>query len=174
MSIQAVAWVLENSLAAYSERLVLIAIANHVGPEGWAWPGIDAIAAEAFVDRSTVFRAIDKLVDMGELTVRKRPGKSNLYGLTALCDPSQSATPEGSQSATQGVASARPGGRNLQPEPLRTIKEPNAGARTREPTNTAPLIEEWQPDGAHHGPSKSQRETGLKAVRALLQKDETK
>ena len=131
MSIQAVAWVLEESLASYSERLVLIAIANHVGPTGWAWPGIDAIASEAFVDRSTVFRAIDKLVDMGELTVQKRPGKTSLYGLTALLGGSQSATPKGSQSATPGVASARLRGRNLQPEPKRTVSEPNARAHTR-------------------------------------------
>lgn len=138
MSIQAVAWVLEQSEACYSDRLVLIAIANHVGATGWAWPSIEAIAHEAKVDRSTVFRALDALVDMGELVVRKRPGKSNLYGLAALCDPSQSATPQGSQSATSGVASARPGGRNLQPRIIKNQKEPLARACVREEPVYAP------------------------------------
>lgn len=150
MSIQAVAWVLEQSESCYSDRLVMIAIANHIGPTGWAWPSIEAIAHEARVDRSTVFRAIDTLVDIGELSVKKRPGKSNLYGLTAMCDPSQSATPRGSQSATRGSHLHAEGVAICDPESLRTIKEPLARAGVREgPVSTpAPLPPEKRREGA--------------------------
>lgn len=138
MSIQAVAWVLDHSESCYSDRLVLIAIANHIGPTGWAWPSIESIAHEARVGRSTVFTAIDTLVDIGELSVKKRPGKSNLYGLSSMVDPSRYPTPQGSGSRTRGVQSARPGGPDRGPESLRTIKEPLARACAHEAPPPAP------------------------------------
>lgn len=84
MSIQAVAWVLDRSEAAGSFRLVLIAIANHVGPTGWAWPSISSIAHESKVDERTVYRCMKTLEETGELTIQRRPGKASRYGITAL------------------------------------------------------------------------------------------
>lgn len=83
MSIQAVAWVLEHSQATLADRLVLIAIANHVHPGGThSWPGVDRIAAEARVDRATVYRSLARLVALGELEVARGGGRGNTNAYT--------------------------------------------------------------------------------------------
>lgn len=90
MSIQAVAWVLANSEATLADRLVFIAIANHADARGYnSYPSVDHIASEARVGVSTVSRSIANLERLGELAVVRRPGRSNLYGVQALLDPSQ-------------------------------------------------------------------------------------
>lgn len=125
MSIQAVAWVLDWSEATLADRLVLIVIASHADGLGMnAWPAIDRIAAEARVDRSTVFRSIERLEARGELAVLRRPGRSNYYGIIALMG-SQDATGEGVANCDPGVASTRQRGRRLRPKPLRTVNEPS-------------------------------------------------
>lgn len=138
MSIQAVAWVLEHSDATLADRLVLIAIANHADGRGWnAYPAVPLIASEAKVDRATVFRALTTLEDSGELTIRRRPGRPNMYGITALMG-SQNATGEGSQDATGGVANGHYRGRKMRPEPSepsRTVTRVHA----REATDTTPI-----------------------------------
>lgn len=175
MSIQAVAWVLDESKATNADRLVLIAVANHIGPTGWAWPNVETISREARLDRATVFRAIERLEESGELDIMRRPGKSNLYGLTAMPGGSQSATPkaevEGSQSATPPVAQMRPQGSQSATRSIKNHKEPTT-ARVREATDTSPIITEWVDDGAGHGPNETHREVGLRNVRKLLRRDE--
>lgn len=138
MSIQAVAWVLENSEATLADRLVLIAIANHADARGWnAWPAVPQIALEARVDRATVFRALTSLEATGEVVIERRAGRSNIYGIAALMG-SQSATGRGSQDATGGVANGHKRGRNLRPEPSVTVIEPSR-ARTREAEKPNPI-----------------------------------
>lgn len=149
MSIQAVAWVLEHSEATLADRLVLIAIANHADARGWnAWPAVPLIAAEARVDRATVFRSITALEELGEIDVQRRPGRPNRYGITALMG-SQDATGEGSQIATGGVASTRQRGRRLRPEPSVTVNEPSrARATTTQAALPPPLPEDVRTRGA--------------------------
>lgn len=68
MSVQALTWVLEHSVAEHSARLVAIALANHAGTDGAnAYPSIGTIAREARLGESTVRQAIDRLIDLGEL-----------------------------------------------------------------------------------------------------------
>ena len=150
MSIQAVGWVLDNSEATYADRLVLIAIANHIGPTGWSWPSIAAIAGEARVDRSTVFRAIDNLVNMGELAIMRRPGKPNFYGLAAFTEGSQSATPEGSHPATPGVASARREGSQSATQTIKNHKEPKPARACERPEPTPALTADERRRGGEY------------------------
>jgi len=83
VSIQAVAWVLDHSMAEGHDRLVLIAIANHVhGGESYAWPSVARIAAEARVDRSTVYRSLHRLEAIGELVVTRGGGRGNTNSYT--------------------------------------------------------------------------------------------
>jgi hypothetical protein len=88
MSIQAVAWVLENSQSTGSERLVLIALANHYNQATeWSYPSVDLIADEARVSRATVFRCLERLVALGELEFTRRGpgrGRRNEYRLPFL------------------------------------------------------------------------------------------
>lgn len=131
MSIQAVAWVLEHSEATLADRLVLIAIANHCDGRGVnAWPAAERIALEARVHRASVFRAIETLEASGELTVKRRPGRPNTYGIAAMMG-SQDATRAGVADCDGGVANDAQRGRTLRPEPLRTVHEPSP-ARARE------------------------------------------
>lgn len=126
MSIQAVAWVLEHSEATLADRLVLIAIANHADARGWnAYPAVPCIAREARVDRATVFRAIEALEALGELQIKRRPGRASIYGIPGVWG-SQDATGEGVADCDPGVASTRQRGRKLPPEPSRTVTEPAA------------------------------------------------
>lgn len=109
MSIQAMAWVLEQSESQGNDRLVLLAIANHCDAQFWnAWPSIDQIAREAGVHRATVFRCLKTLVDLGELRITHSGGGralSNHYHLPGI--PSQVATVSArkpSQSSRETVA----------------------------------------------------------------------
>jgi hypothetical protein len=124
VSIRAVAWVFDFSESTLADRLVLLAIANHCDARGYnSYPSIEHIAREARVSRATIFRSIETLEQMGELVVHRRPGRSSIYGLPALLDPSQPATGQGSQIETGGVSNTRHRGPNLRPKPLVTVKE---------------------------------------------------
>lgn len=66
MSIQAVAWVLEHECSTEgNERLVLIALANHVGEEWDCWPSVATVAREANVSERTAQRCIARLCELG-------------------------------------------------------------------------------------------------------------
>ena len=73
MSVQALGWVLENSTTRGTDRLVLIALANHAGEltkDGTfdAWPGVERIAREAGLDRPrTAQQALARLVAAGAI-----------------------------------------------------------------------------------------------------------
>lgn len=96
------AWVLDHSEATGSQRLVLIAIANHLhyGDEGKGWSlSIARLAAEANVSESAARRAIRRLELSGEVRIDRTlggAGKLNHFYLpkfsTTLSDR------EGSQS----------------------------------------------------------------------------
>lgn len=80
-------WVLDFSDSRFSDRLVLLAIANHCDRYGReAWPMHSTLAAEARVSTREVIRAIQSLVAMGELQVQKGKGKigRNLYSLPLM------------------------------------------------------------------------------------------
>jgi len=85
MSISALALSLYHSKSTYSNRLVLIAIANFEGEEG-AWPAIETIGRLAGgINRRTVQRSIDALMELGELTEERREGITNRYRITLTC-----------------------------------------------------------------------------------------
>lgn len=91
MSVQAISWVLDESEAEGTDRLVLVAIANEADRYGYAFPGIDTIAEQAKCSRSSALRAIPRLEESGELLV-KRPekygrGRHNEYVVTMGRDP---------------------------------------------------------------------------------------
>lgn len=73
MSIQAIAWVFDYSQATGTDRLVLLALANHANSEtGECHPGYRRIAHEANCAPSTVTAAIRRLVELGEVEVSAR------------------------------------------------------------------------------------------------------
>lgn len=85
MSISALTLALYHSKATYSNRLVLIAIANFEGENG-AYPSVETIGRLAGnLNRRTVQRSIDALIEMGELQEVRRDGITNLYKITITC-----------------------------------------------------------------------------------------
>lgn len=124
MSIQAVAWVLEHSEATLADRLVLIAIANHADAKGWnAYPAVPLIAREARVDARTVYRAIEALEELGELTVNRRKGRSSIYGISALMG-CQDVRGGGWQDVRGGSHPVRGTPGKLPPEPSLAVTQP--------------------------------------------------
>jgi hypothetical protein len=85
MSISALTLGLYHSQATYSTRLVLLAIANFEGEHG-AYPSHETIGRLAGgLNRRTVQRAIDELIELGELTELRREGITNLYKVAIIC-----------------------------------------------------------------------------------------
>ena len=84
VSIQAVAWVLEETEVEGLTRLVLLALANHADHvTGECWPTVETVAREARCSRRTVFYALNELVSAGliEKVSGGGRGKSNRYRL---------------------------------------------------------------------------------------------
>lgn len=93
MSIEALSIVLNHSKSKATAKLVLIGIANHLGPdaEDGAWPSQARLASYANVTDRAVRNAIDELVLLGELRVEVAGGNSknqykpNRYWITLRC-----------------------------------------------------------------------------------------
>lgn len=89
MSCEAVSWVLHNSKARGSARLVLLVIAEHAHDDGTgSWPSVATIAQEAAISRASVFTSLNKLVASNELKLLRSGGgrhqETNLYLLTLV------------------------------------------------------------------------------------------
>jgi hypothetical protein len=134
MSIAALTLSMYHSKATYSTRLVLMAIANFEGENG-AYPSHDTIGRLAGgLNRRTVQRAIDDLIDLGELSEVRREGITNLYRVAIVCPDEcdrssnhRNKTGGGAQTAgglgTAGGSGAQTAGGAVHrpPEPLVTV-----------------------------------------------------
>lgn len=158
MSIQALAWVLQNSKAELADRLVLIAIANHCDAHWCCYPSVDMIAAEARVNRATVFRSVKELVRLGELEVSqggRGRGQRNTYRVAHYL---------GSQDETLNmdfrVASTQIKGRIYasHKEPLGTVISARGTSRDIQP---------WSSDGALEALSEEAKTKNAERLRAL-------
>jgi hypothetical protein len=95
MSIEALSMVLNHSKAIGSQKVVLLGIANHLGPDATegAWPSQRRLADYSNMSERGVQKCIDKLVSSGELKVEVAAGhsrnqyKPNRYWITIQCPP---------------------------------------------------------------------------------------
>ena len=95
MSIEALSMVLNHSRAVGSPKVVMLGIANHLGPDATegAWPSQRRLAEYANMSERGVQKCIDKLVALGELRVEVAGGvsrdkyKPNRYWVTIECPP---------------------------------------------------------------------------------------
>ena len=62
-----------------TDKLVLIAIADHVGPSGVCWPSLERIAGIIGRNERTVRRIIDKLEEGRYIKVTRRRYRGNVY-----------------------------------------------------------------------------------------------
>lgn len=89
--------VLVHSRAIGTAKIVLMGIAYHTGKDRsrGCWPSRNVLAAYAGVTIRQVSRALDQLVELGELCIdsggswkRGFGGKTNIYFLADLCSSS--------------------------------------------------------------------------------------
>lgn len=171
MSISALTLGMYHSRSTYSTRLVLIAIANFEGENG-AYPSHDTIGRLAGgLNRRTVQRAIDDLVQMGELTEIRREGQTNLYRVAISCPDDCDRTSSHRQKDRGGVQTAgglqTAGGSGVQtagdavsrpPEPLDN--------RKNNPTVQSELFDEFW----NEYPKKEGKKPAFKAFTSALKR----
>jgi hypothetical protein len=84
MSVQAMSWVIENSIHKSGDLVVLLMIANHARSDGGgSWPSIETLARESRMQRRQVQRCVRRLELSGELVTTRGggPGGANMYSL---------------------------------------------------------------------------------------------
>jgi hypothetical protein len=87
MSVEALTWALNDAKVSGTDKVVLIGIANHAGPDddGWAgWVHVDRLARYANVDARTVQRSIVRLEELGLISRQVHGG-----GSPGRCHPSR-------------------------------------------------------------------------------------
>lgn len=115
ISVEAVRWVFTQSKSERSARLVLIAIAAHCNDDGNCWPGLDAICSHSKLSKNSVLKAIEELVDLGEVTVERGgrgPRDTNHYHLKAFMDLR---VQKGSENGSKGAVSPSQGFTRVNP-----------------------------------------------------------
>ena len=155
MSWQAVTWVLEQSRAVHSSRLVLLSIASHANREGkQSYPGVETICIEARLGRRAVQYCLRELEELGELRTVLRKMNSNSYELPFVEAwlGAQSLRPSGAQKSADRGRKNRPKGahtRAHEPFPNHPIEpskekpqETSSFPVLGEPSKTIPQIEE--------------------------------
>ena len=79
MSIHCLNRVWDHSNQKGSALLLLLAIADYADENGFAFPGLAALAARIRMSRRQTMRLLARLEEAGELLVLHRPGRGNLY-----------------------------------------------------------------------------------------------
>lgn len=111
MSVQAMGWVFDQSETTGSDRLVMLALANHAGARCTdgayeAYPGIDLIAKEAKLNRRVTQNVVSRLAAAGHITVvingapdtrMRADRRTNLYRIHGVQPDDTPSTPDGVQ-----------------------------------------------------------------------------
>lgn len=139
MSIEALSMVLNHSRALGSPKVVLLGIANHLGPDAneGAWPSQRRLADYSNMSERGVQKCIDKLVASGELRVEVAAGhsrnqyKPNRYWITIDCpdDCDRSMSHRRSERQYTEGGTSVPSGANVstdrgEPQFVQTVIEP--------------------------------------------------
>ena len=149
MSIEALTVVLNHSKARGASKLVLIGIANHLGPDAdeGAWPSQARLASYANISDRAVRDAIENLVNLGELHVEVAGGvsrnqyKPNRYWITLRC-PEECDGSLGHNrvevSDSQGGSFQQPGWKQASYEPVIETEKKQVNAEFDEFWNSYP------------------------------------
>lgn len=77
LKLQIATWA--NQQIDSNQTLILLAIADHLGQNETAWPGLETLTKKTKLSRSTVIRTVAALEKDGFLRKETRPGTSNVY-----------------------------------------------------------------------------------------------
>lgn len=125
MSNRALNWAWSIDGLSTAEKLVLIRLADRANSEGRCFPGLDSLASDCGVHRTTIIRAVRKLERMNLLAVHRQGGrnKPNHYQLKLLHHATESEGAKGSKAHGKGSVTHKNGstthknGSTTPPEP---------------------------------------------------------
>lgn len=113
MSIDAMKWVWKYSETKGSERLVLLALADHADEKWQCWPSLTSIANKCRLHRRYVINILNKLEEGGHITRSQGIKKSTLYtivraissdaGSTSTSDAGDTRTSEQDSTSENGL-----------------------------------------------------------------------
>jgi len=159
MSIEALSIVLNHSRATVSAKLVLLGIANHLGPDAWegAWPSQRRLADYANITERGVQEAIKKLVELGELRVSVAAGNSrnqykpNLYWIDVECPDDcdrsmghRKVAQKDPQGHTPVPAGSHPSSGRVTPQCVGTVIEPEKNLNAKVSQSQEGFDEFWK------------------------------
>jgi biotin operon repressor len=141
MSVKLMAAVFENEELAPTERLLMLALADHAGDDGRCYPSIDRLCQRTGLSRRAVQLNIQKLQDQGYVVALKGGGRGHSTRYQINANPARNApfvdekgapeTPNKMHLSREKGASGAQKGAPDAPEPSRTIIEPPPSARER-------------------------------------------
>jgi hypothetical protein len=112
MSVQAIAWAIEQDVRPAMAKLLLISLANYADHNGHCWPSKMRLARDCSTDKSTVCRHLRTLREAGLLEVRERMEdgnqKTSIVVLPILPPPSGCSPTPPSGSSARGAVGAHP------------------------------------------------------------------
>lgn len=159
MSLRAMTWAFAAPVTLQSERLLLLALADHANDQGLCWPGVARIAEKAMMDSRSVPRTIKRLIDKGLIAVEPRAGRTNRYRLALdkafeTPDSVSGVTPDSrSQGSAGGPPARSQGGDDTgsqgrddsleSGEPSNNLNEPSAAAHAGAAGEGPPACAHW-------------------------------
>ena len=177
MSLDAYKWVWKHSQSTGLDRLVLLAIADHIRkPHASAWPSFTRLSEMCGISRRSVIRSVERLVESGDLERVKgggqhgRGGMSNSYRLPSkwwltVTSDTEALVTSGLEVVTETTGS----GDRLAPEPQGTTQNraPKRGGDRVAPPPGDPLARPRPPRWQGLGPApETDHAAGLAAARA--------
>ena len=128
MSVQVTTWVWNHSKTTGSAKLVMLAIADHMNPEGTsAWPSLGRLVRMTGLSLPTVIRSIKTAEELGELVIDRKTGGRPPKGAHASNDYAlvMDAETESKSNATLPLDDAK-GSRHVTPKSNATLPEPQS------------------------------------------------
>jgi hypothetical protein len=144
MSVRVMSWVWESSRSEGIDRLVLLAIADCAADHGGdSWPSIATLVDKTKLGERTVQRAIKRLAELGELTVKSNAGKHgvNVYRIDMSHPVGTTPRHRDTPSERHPVDESKGGVRDdVDPRQsdTRTVLEPSIKATIQQPSSSEP------------------------------------
>lgn len=162
MSINVSALVWERSRATGSARLVLLALADHAGDDGRAWPSVSRLARMTLLDRRNVQRALARLIEAGEIVVVGTAQRGvSIYRITPGSTARPAAEAPQRRRRRSGAGDARPAApmtRTCGGSAAQTTMEPSIEPSVSSSSEISAAVDLW---------NKLCDDTGLKPVTRL-------